>query len=73
MLEWVLQTCGGIVLLITTGLAAFALKEIFRLRSDHSALEARVLAQNDAVQQRLSGIEGWLQNLDKKIDSLLER
>lgn len=73
ILEWVLQTFGGVLLMATMGLATFALKEIYRLRSDHAALDARVRAQNDEVQRRFDHLEEWLSGLGTKMDTMLDR
>ena len=71
ILEWVLQSFGGLLLLGTMGLATFALKEIFRLRSDHSALYAKVDAQSDEVQRRFDHLEAAITGLGDKLDHLL--
>ena len=60
ILEWVLQSFGGVLLLMTMGLATFALKEIFKLRSDHSALKAQVDAEHDETQRNFTRVETWL-------------
>ena len=73
MLEWVFQTSGGIILFFACGALGFAYREIFRLRSDHSALEAKVNAQNDEVQRRFDRVEDVLNTLGVKIDALLAR
>jgi hypothetical protein len=73
VLEWVLQSFGGVLLMFTMGLATFALKEIYRLRSDHSALSAKVSAIDDENQRSFLRIEKWLSGLSEKMDALLER
>ena len=73
ILEWVLQSFGGVLLLMTMGLATFALKEIFKLRSDHSALRAQVDAEHDETQRNFDRVQTCLQNISDKLDDLLAR
>lgn len=73
ILEWVLQSFGGVLLLMTMGLATFALKEIFKLRSDHSALKAQVDAEHDETQRNFDRVQGWLQKISDNVETLLAK
>ena len=69
----VLQTAGGVLLMAACTGLGFAFKEIFRLRSDHSALSAKVEAQNDEVQRRFDRLDNAMQAIGDKMDKLLSR
>lgn len=73
VLEWVLQSFGGVLLLGTMGLATFALKEIYRLRSDHAGLSAKVDATHDETQRSFTRIEKWLAAVNDKLDTLIDQ
>ena len=72
-LEWVLQTVGGVLILVSCGLAGFALKEIYRMRSDFSALQAKVEAKDGETQRAFARIESWVRDIGEKIDTLIEK
>ena len=73
ILEWVLQSFGGVLLLMTMGLSTFALKEIFTLRSDHSALKAQVDAEHDETQRNFDRVQAWLQKISDNVEALLAK
>lgn len=66
----VLQTVGGLMLLVTSGLLGWCLREQFRQRADHEALKARVEAEQRAIEGRFLAINDWLKSNSAKLDSI---
>lgn len=68
-----LQLFAGFVLCAATGMAGWAMKEVFRLRADVEALKARVAAERDAVADRFENLTGWMKSITEKLDRVVER
>lgn len=57
-----LQLFAGCVLLAATGMAGWALKEVFRLRADVEALKAQS-----------GNMAGWMKSISDKLDRVIEK
>lgn len=73
LMRAILQVVAGILLLITTGMAGWALKEVYALRADLENLKGRVEAESDGTLTRFEDIRQWMRDITKKLDRLIEK
>lgn len=66
ILVWAFQTAAGLVLMMTTGIAIWALKEVYRLRGDVERIKATI----EGVDRRFEDVKGWLKAISEKLDRL---
>jgi hypothetical protein len=67
----ILQFVAGALLLVTTGIAGWALKQVVRLRGDHERLKGKVIAESDNTNRRFGEMHGWLKAISEKLDTLI--
>ena len=65
----VLQTVGGALLLMISGVVGWMLRELFKQRSDHERLRAQVEAHTDSYRNEITSLRQWMQAVSTKLDA----
>jgi len=72
VLLYILQTAGALILLMTSGIASWALKEVYRLSRDYEGLRARVESEAQQTLRELQRLQAWMNSIDEKLTELLK-
>lgn len=71
LMMYVLQTVGALVLAVTTGIAGWALKEVYRLSRDFEGLRVRVQAEGEHTIREFQRLQDWMRAIDGKLAKLM--